>query len=199
MPNSGQFHSRLVAWLKVVLPLIALAILSTLFLLSRQTPTEGTLPYADVDVNDLAREQRLAAPRFSTVTADGASISFQARMVRPQGDGAGGPTAEGLTGEIETVDGLKATLAALRGRIDTAGGWADLAGDVQVATSTGYTIASQSLRASLDSTQLGSDGPVTATAPFGRIDAGAMLLRREAGGDVLVFDKGVKLIYDPDS
>lgn len=199
MPGSGQFHSRLVAWLKVVLPLIALAILSTLFLLSRRTPTDGTLPYANVDVNELARDQRLAEAQYSTVTQDGASIAFQARLVRPQGGANGGPSAEGLNGELETADGLKATIAARTGAIDPKAGRADLAGDVLVTTSTGYTLSSQAMQAGLDSTWLGSDVPVTATAPFGTIESGAMLLSRGPGGDVLVFDKGVKLVYDPKS
>jgi lipopolysaccharide export system protein LptC len=55
-------YSRLVAWLKIILPLIALGILATLFLVSRTIDPSQTIPYADVDVQDLARNQRVGAP-----------------------------------------------------------------------------------------------------------------------------------------
>ena len=54
--------SRLVAALKVLLPLAALAILSTLFLVSNRINPEDALPYADVDVEARLREPRITAP-----------------------------------------------------------------------------------------------------------------------------------------
>ena len=54
----ADFHSRLVGWLKVVLPLAALAILSTLFLLADLIDPTAAIPYAEVDVEDLARDPR---------------------------------------------------------------------------------------------------------------------------------------------
>ncbi|MBL9052753.1 MAG: hypothetical protein JNN02_03385, partial [Tabrizicola sp.] len=43
-------HTRVVTWLKVLLPLAALAILSTLFLLADQINPDDALPFAEVDV-----------------------------------------------------------------------------------------------------------------------------------------------------
>lgn len=199
MAVSVQLHSRLVAWLKVVLPLIALAILSTLFLLSRQTPTEGTLPYADVDVNELAREQRLAEPEYSTVTADGASLSVVAKMARPDPARPGASSADDLSARIDAKSGLTVTIASRSGQLDPAANRATFTGNVRVETSTGYRLDSPSLWTSLDRTRLEADGPVAALAPFGTIDAGYMTLTAGDAGYELVFKKGVKLVYDPQS
>ncbi|MGB3251218.1 MAG: hypothetical protein WBB13_18855, partial [Tabrizicola sp.] len=68
-------HTRLVGWLKVALPLTALAILSTLFLVARRIDPEAALPYAEVDVEDLAREPRMTAPTYAGTTEDGAALT----------------------------------------------------------------------------------------------------------------------------
>ena len=44
-------RSRVVAWLRVLLPLAALAILSTLFLLPKSHDPDAAIPYADVDAD----------------------------------------------------------------------------------------------------------------------------------------------------
>ncbi|MGB4909398.1 MAG: hypothetical protein WBP15_12770, partial [Tabrizicola sp.] len=81
-------HTRLVGWLKVALPLTALAILSTLFLVARRIDPEAALPYAEVDVEDLAREPRMTAPTYAGTTEDGAALTLSADEARPEAEGA---------------------------------------------------------------------------------------------------------------
>ena len=71
-------HTRVVGWLKVALPLMALAVLSTLFLVADQIDPEDALPYAEVDVEDLAREPRMTMPSYAGITTDGAALSLTA-------------------------------------------------------------------------------------------------------------------------
>ena len=80
-------HTRVVGWLKVMLPLTALAILSTLFLVARRIDPEAALPYAEVDVEDLAREPRMTAPTYAGTTEDGASVTLTADEARPAAEG----------------------------------------------------------------------------------------------------------------
>ena len=47
-----NLHSRLVYWLKITLPLVALMILSSVFLLSRSIRPEDAIPFAEVDIAD---------------------------------------------------------------------------------------------------------------------------------------------------
>ena len=58
-------HTKVVRAARVVLPLLALALLSSLFLLTQTPNPDAAIPYAEADVQLLAREQRLTAPRFA--------------------------------------------------------------------------------------------------------------------------------------
>ncbi|HDR29767.1 MAG TPA: hypothetical protein ENN83_14595, partial [Rhodovulum sp.] len=62
MASHDNAYSRFIALAKIVLPLAALGILSTLFLISRDTPSGDDLPYSRVAVDELIREQRIGAP-----------------------------------------------------------------------------------------------------------------------------------------
>ncbi|MEO0504251.1 MAG: hypothetical protein AAFZ14_13070, partial [Pseudomonadota bacterium] len=64
-------YSRFVAWLKVLLPLAALALLSTLFLLSRNTDPIAAVPFADDELLDRVRDEQITGPFFSGTTTDG--------------------------------------------------------------------------------------------------------------------------------
>ena len=74
--------------MKVALPLTALAILSTLFLIARKIDPDAALPYAEVDIADRLREPRMTAPAFSGVTRDGAAITVTAAEARPGSESA---------------------------------------------------------------------------------------------------------------
>ncbi len=197
MAARDNIHSRVVFWLKIVLPLLALVILSTLFLFSRRIDTDAVLPYAEVDVEDLARNQRLTAPEYSGVTADGAAIMVHAGVARP---GAGGATAEAVSATIETPGGLTVSLDAGQGTLDDETGRLILADGVRIVTSSGYRVSAERLDTALDRTELRSGGAVRAEAPFGAIDAGGLEIRHEDAGIPgyrMVFSDGVKLIYQP--
>ncbi len=199
MAAPDNVHSRIIFWLKIILPLTALAILSTLFLFSRQIATEGTLPFAEVDVEDLARDQRLTAPEFSGLTEDGAAISVRATTARP-GTDEGVASAEDLVAAYDVPGGLRIDLSAAQGVLDRTGGRMVLTGGVEIVTSSGYRVTTTGLDSALDRTELVSDGAIRAEAPYGTIDAGGMEISHsdaEVDGYVLVFNKGVKLIYEP--
>lgn len=199
MAVRDNVHSRVVFWLKIILPLIALVILSTLFLFARRINTEAALPYAEVDAEELARNQRLTAPEYAGVTRDGAAVTVRAGVARP-GAGGGAALAEAITARFETPGGVSITAEAAKGSLDDAAGRLVLEGDVRIATSTGYNVTAGRLDTALDRTELRSDGPVRAEAPFGAIDAGNLLIRHgNAGipGYVMDFSGGVKLIYQP--
>lgn len=197
MVARDNLHSRVVFWLKIVLPLTALAILSTLFLFARSIDTDLALPYAEVDVEALARDQRLTSPEFSGVTTDGAAVTVLAAVARP-GDQGGSATS--LAASYLTQDGLRIDLSAGSGRMDSAANRLDLDGEVTVVTSSGYRVKAPGLTSALDRTDLATTGSITAEAPFGQIAAGSMTLGQDddvKAGYVMLFTGGVKLVYLP--
>lgn len=192
-------HTRVVGWLKVVLPLAALAILATLFLLADRIDPEDALPYAEVDVEARAREPRMTAPTYAGTTSDGAALTLSADEARPASDGAEA-AAQGLRLQLDTPDGGTATLLAASAVLDTPSRTVRLSGGVNMTTATGYVLDTAEVVARLDRSGLESRTAVTATGPAGRIEAGGMSLDKDIqtpGAYLLVFKDGVRLVYRP--
>lgn len=193
--------TRSVGWLKVLLPLAALTLLSLLFLVARDIDPENAIPYADVDVEARLREPRMTLPDYSGLTTDGASIHVTGTEARPQVTSEQGGSARVVFGTMDTPDGGKTELAAQLAQIGENGTIITFEGDVLVTNSAGYTVASEKMTARLDRTEVRSLAPVDATGPAGRIIADEMVLSEDgtgSGGYVLVFNGGVKLVYQPE-
>jgi hypothetical protein len=90
-----------------------------------------------------------------------------------------------------------ATLLAARGEVDAAQRTLRLLGGVRLESSAGITVDMPEARADLSTGRL-STGAVTATAPLGRIEAGGLEFRQgEGDGARLVFNRGVRVLYQP--
>jgi lipopolysaccharide export system protein LptC len=193
-------YSRLVFWLKIVLPLLALAILSTIFLLSRTIDPTRNIRYADVDVEDLANSQRIGAPAFSGVTEDGAAIEITSRTVRPEDASMNRMLADEPAARLTLPKGQWLAFQADTGWFDIKANTLGLDGRVRIITSQGYNIHMQSVLARLDATSLIATGGIKAEAPMGSIEAGELSLAgppNDRNDYVLVFKGAVKLVYDP--
>ncbi|HEX9857610.1 MAG TPA: LPS export ABC transporter periplasmic protein LptC [Paracoccaceae bacterium] len=202
MTRAGHdnLHSRLVAWLKIALPLGALALLSTLFLVSRTIDPSDAIPYADVDVEDRIRQPRMTAPTYAGVTSDGAALTVTADEARPDAGDGNGSTATALHARLATPDGARTDFVAQSGRLNTATRLLTLDGGVEITTSSGYSITTEALTATLDRTEVTSAGAIAAVGPPGQITAATLRITQDdatPGSYVLVFKDRVKLIYRP--
>lgn len=194
-----DLHSRMVGWLKVALPLAALAILSTLFLLADRIDPNAAIPYAEVDVEDLARDPRMTAPTYAGTTSDGAGITLSAAEAHPAG-GDQNAVASAVVALLETPDGERIDITATRAEIDAPAKVLHLAEGVRLATADGYVIETAEMTANLDRTQVESTTPVTITSPLGDLAADSFALTQDQsdpGAYLLVFKGGVKLVYQP--
>jgi len=201
MAGYDNSYSRLVAWLKILLPLLALAILSTMFLISRTVDPSQTIPYAEVDATELAREQGIGSPNFASVTNDGSAITISAQNARPDASDQQIISAQNLTANIETSKGIKIVIIAPTGVIDNTNRQTSLSGGVTMTTTTGYRIDTESIRSLLDKTEITAENQIIAVGPMGNIEAGSMLLTQQdvASGNkgyLLVFKGDVKLVYE---
>ena len=189
-------YSRFVNWAKVLLPLLALALMSTMFLIARSPTTTMEIPFADVE--QLAREQRISEPYYSGLTETGARIAISATSAKPVDDRL---DAVDLLARVERSDGFIFALSAETGLIDRGEDVARLVGNTRIATSDGYRMETDELRTDLSSGAVFSDTDVLATGPFGELRAGAMEIEAERplGGGRILFKDGVNLIYDPSS
>lgn len=199
MARFDNLHSRLVARAKIFLPLASLAILATLFLFSRSPDTISDIPYARVEIESLAREQRLDEPTFATVTDDGAQLEISAVTVRPDPSNQDVVNTTHIHAELKMPDQSAVSMSANDVVIDGPSNIAELSGGVQLETTTGYLITTNRIAAKLNMSKIESPGEVLAQAPSGKISAGSMEISQDtATGDyVLVFKNRVKLIYQP--
>lgn len=198
-PRADNLHSRLVFWLKILLPMTALALLATLFLFGRTVRPEDAIPYADSTVADRARQPRLTGAAYAGMTQDGSALTIRAAEAVP--GVAGTPdagTAKDLSALVEMPGGGSATVTAGLGRLDQQAQQALLTEGVRMTTSTGYTMLTDGLSLSLDQTEMTSLAPVYGSGPAGTLQAHAMHLGRDAsGGYLLDFTGGVTLVYTP--
>ena len=192
-------YSTWVSWLKVLLPLTALALLSTLFLLSRAIDPETVIPFADKEIQDRLRNQQVTGPFFSGTTANGDLISFSAETLQTPDGNLGSNRAEDVELNVAISDGAKVTVIAQIAEFDIANDLAELTGDIVITTSTDYRIISEKLSSQLSVLNLKSPGPIEATGPPGDLNAGSMFMTSSEEGkpSQLVFTNGVKLVYTP--
>jgi len=196
-----NLHSRLVTFLKITLPLVALGILSTLFLFSDGINPEDAIPYADVDIADRLAQPRVTEAAYSGVTDDGSALTLQVAEARTGAQGTeDGASARGLMGRLETPDGALTEIAAGMARLDQTARQIIMSGGIELITSAGVVAQAEGLAISLDITNVESTGKVSASGPFGQLTADHLHLTAQAGtakSYVLVFSGDIRLIYQP--
>lgn len=199
MARADNTYSRIVAGMKILLPLAALGLLSTLFLISRTIDPSKSVPLAPIDLEQRAQELGVTNPSFAGVTAKGDEIAISAEKARPERGRPERISADRIAGEMRLSGGTVFTLRAGEARLDQKAMTAALLDGVHITTSNGYVIETDRLDARLDVLHAQSAGAVTATGPIGTLDAGRMLLRNKAetGTAELLFTEGVVLVYLP--
>lgn len=193
-----DWYSRTVVFLKVLFPLAALGILGTLFLLSRSTETNTSIPFAQSDIENRLRDQRLTAPLFSGSTPKGDRITVTAAQASP-GFGAKPAQATDLAARIELARGGQMTLVSDAGTFDLQNDLAMFQGNVRISSSTGYVVLTDELHSRINEIGGKTPGTVTGRGPIGNFTAGQMVFETKNGDGLvhMLFKNGVRLVYDP--
>jgi len=193
-----DLYSRMVALFKVLLPLAALAILSTVFLLSRSVDPTATIPFAEQEMADRMRDQQVTAPFFSGTTSGGDEIMVTASIARPGGPNSPAEATD-LDAQITMVDGVRINLQSDTGTVAVDKDLATFDGHVIITTSTGYVVLTDTLNTALSGITANTPGQIEGTGPLGEFTAGNMQIdtKTEGGPVHMLFKNGVKLIYDP--
>ncbi|SEK79582.1 LPS export ABC transporter periplasmic protein LptC [Roseovarius nanhaiticus] len=197
--RGDNLHTRLVNWAKIILPLVALGLLSTVFLISRKADISDTIPFAEVDLAQRAHDQGVTNPSFAGVASGGEQILFRAASVRPDPEDRELVLAETAKASLRLNGGGVVDITGQRGQASQIRKTARLEGDVQVITTTGYDIRTDAIDTRFDTLFAETPGPITGTGPAGALDAGRMILTSdpETGAANLQFTDGVKLVYNP--
>lgn len=200
MGSADNFHSRLVAWMKIILPVAALGLLSTLFLISRSFDPTKSVPVSQIDLERRAHEQGATNPAFAGVTSSGDQVMFQAKSAQPDPIEPERLIAKDVTAQMRLIAGTVIDITSDSADMHQDRDIAELDGNVHVTTSTGYVIDTERLLTRFDQLYAETPGPVKGTGPPGEINAGRMILNTDdlTGEPQLLFTDGVKLLYTPD-
>ncbi|MBL4813265.1 MAG: hypothetical protein JKX69_13125 [Rhodobacteraceae bacterium] len=196
MLGADNRYSTFVIWSKIMLPLAALALLSTLFLFARKD--EGsTIPVAEIQ--QIARESRISAAAYTGVAKDGSPISLQAETILPDADGPDTFAISQMRVQIGTPDGTEITVTSGEGTFDGRAQTAQLAGLARLTVSTGYLMETTGFTVDLATGRVESLGPLEVRAPYGALTAGHLTIyeAEDGRGQQMVFNERVHLIYYP--
>lgn len=193
----GDSYSRLVGFLKIVLPLIALALLSTLFLVSDRIDPGSSIPFADREITDRVENQQVTGPVFTGATASGDVVTFRAEQMLQSGPENN--RAVNVSALVEFKQGGQIGLVSDTGTFRPDADEATLSGNVLIESSSGYRLRTEALSAQLSNLNVIAPGEVRGVGPAGDLTAGAMQIttQEETGHTQLLFTGGVKLVYDP--
>ncbi len=191
-------RTRIVQLLRILLPLAALVLLSTLFLFSSDKSDDaGLLPYAEVTPENIDQRPVIVAPTYAGVAEDGTEINMTARSADPGTEVRPG-TIDEVNLTLKDPEGLQADLVAGAGLMEK--DQLHLSDGVRMTTSTGWTMTSKTFLAELVQGRVSSKDQVDISGPFGDLTAQAMDLRRLPDGSqdhVLDFTGGVRMVYQP--
>ncbi len=190
-------YSRLIAWLKILLPLGALALLSTIFLYSRGPDPIATIPVLTGGADPTLTEQ-IGSPFYAGTTENGQGLTLAARQARFSDPDNSGLIADDLRAVIDIRDGNRIVIDATVGQMDE-GDRLRLRDGVVLDSSSGYTVRTDGLDAEIDRVAIESTSDVEAVGPGLTLSAGKLRVEENATTqDIqLLFTDGVKLIYIP--
>ncbi len=191
-------HSRWVQFLKVLLPLAAILLLSTVFLLSRSIETDVSVPFTQKDIDERLAGQVVTQPYYRGTTRKGEDVQIEATQAT-QGTEGSVPSAAEFRGRFGLLNGGVITLDSNEGRISPDKGVATFVGDVLITTTDGIQVTTDLLNTSLDEIRGDTPGRVNGTGAIGNFSAGRMTFgtEKEDGPVHILFTDGVKLVYEP--
>ena len=198
MAEPKALYSSMIVALKIVLPLSALGLLATLFLISKPMPTQSQLPFSEAKRLDLISDQKITAPYYSGVTAGGDSVSLSARQILPDPAEEDTVLVEDLAILIKPRQAKQIRLTAGMGRYQVEKDELVIDQLVEVISDAGYRVSSPKVLVKLGKTWLRAEGPIEGSAPNGSLSAGELeIFRQEAAqGLQIVFKGGIKLLYN---
>lgn len=205
--HAPDFRTRLVAILKVGLPLVALGMIGALFLIPADDgPQGGGISFGQGDMEALGDGMSVTRPILTGTSASNDRFRFTAERVVPD---AAPPTRADMmqvAGEIDFDRGTTMRVTAPMAALDLESQRIALAGPVLIDTSDGYEMRAAVMDLDLAAGMLEASQSVTATGPLGEITSGS--LRIEPGDDagnagenaearLFSFENGVQLRYVP--
>ena len=194
----GQY-SRIVRWMKVALPVLALLLVGAIFLVGRSLSNAPSLLTA-AEMAQLGAGLRLENPQFTGQTESGEPYVVRAAWAVPDSAMPEQVLLEAPDGEVILADGRRLTGRSDTGLMLRADERLRLDGNVRIETSDGYLFETARLVLHFGAHRAISPVAVTGTGPVGRIEAGSMRVIGQGegtDGTRIFFDDRVRVVFMP--
>lgn len=199
MARKVDLHSQLVGILKIGLPLLAVALLASLFVLPGEERRGTGLIFTEADLESLGQGLRVTEPVLTGSTREDDPFRFTAEVVVPDAAPPTRADIEELEGEIRFIGGQRFTLAAPVADVDLETQVMNLSGRVTVTSSDGYRVSADAVTVDLLAGTLEAEGNIDGSGPMGAIAAERMTIVPAETGEgrrVFSFGNGVRLRYE---
>jgi len=193
-------YSTLVAIFKVMLPCLALIILSALFLLPDNRTKIQALNTIDKSTLDIVKKAGVNKPSFRGTLASGTNLELYAAEIMTKNNDKNIIEINEISARLELNRNNWATASAKKGVVNISEQTAEMVGKVSVKSSNGVLIETSDLKVFYAKSLVKTEGEVFMKGPFGTITAGSAEfydMNQNSGiGYVLLFNKGVKMQYN---
>ena len=186
-------YSYFVFFAKIFLPISALLILSTLFLLVKFSDSSQIVSISDIGTDHDIANQQITSPIYSGLTDDGSILEFSSRTISPGILNPKKVYAKDVVAKITTPNGSIYEVYSNKGSYNDKTSTVDLKKNVVVHMPEGYKIFTDNLSTHVKKTLLESPTPIIAESPLGTLKAGNMLIIEKNNQHLLIFKKGVTL------
>lgn len=183
-------YSRFVGLMRFVLPATALVLIALLMLWPRLMGGGGLIAPMFVDAPKQLEQMQMRQPRYVGQTSEGRPFTVHAETAETTPTAPDRIQLDRLVAQIDTQR-RDLELAARSGVYRRDDDKLDLAGGIEVLTSDGYRLETESARVLLQHGRIIGQRPITGTGPAGELRADRFEIRN--GGDVLRFEGRVKV------
>ena len=195
----GDSYSAFVVWVKTLLPIVALSMLSTIFLFSGKVDVTQSIPYAKFNIAEIIREQRITKPYFSGVSNNGTEIVLSAAYASSDIQNVDILNITELSIVLTSPNAKTIKITAGLGTLNSALQKAVISGDVHLTAILGFWLKTNNLTVDLKQGVATAHNVFQGITGLGTINAGKVVVQMIAEDQQIIFTNGVRLIYYPKS
>ena len=193
----GDSYSAFVVWVKTLLPIVALGMLSTIFLFSGKVDVTQSLPYAKFNIAEIIREQRITKPYFSGVSNNNTEIILSAAYASSDIKNVDILNITELSIVLKSPNAKTIRITAGLGTLNSASQKAVISNDVHLTAIPGFWLKTNNLTVDLKKGVATANNVFQSRTGFGTINAGKLVVQMIADDQQIIFTNGVRLIYYP--
>ena len=195
----GDSYSAFVVWVKTLLPIAALGMLSTIFLFSGKVDVTQSLPYAKFNIAEIIREQRITKPYFSGVSNNGTEIILSAAYASSDIKNVDILTITQLSVILTSQNAKTIRITAGRGTLNSALQEIVISEDVHLTAALGFWLKTNNLTVDLKQGVVTAHNVFQGLTGLGTIDAEKVVVQMIAEDQQIIFTNSVHLIHYPKS